>query len=353
MTTRTYNLAVVGYGGMGSYHVDHLLKSNPQIHVKGIFDIKQERNDVALSKGLQVYECLDALLSDKSIHIVLIATPNDVHKEIAIKALKAHKHVVCEKPVTIYARDLEEIMTVAEETGQVFMVHQNRRWDEDFLTVKKIYNEKMTGEIFHIESRVHGANGIPGDWRHLKKNGGGMVLDWGVHLLDQLLFMIHSPVTSVYANLSYVLGDEVDDGFQTYLTFANGITALVEVGTTNFISLPRWYLKGTEGTAIIEDWGLNGKIVKQNKDIIASAPKPIKAGQGLTKTMAPPSEEATTMVNLPAASVLSQDFYDNLVSVIEGRTEAIVKNHEVLRVLKLMEIIFESAEKNEVVKTSL
>lgn len=59
------------------------------------------------------------------------------------------------------------------------------------------------------------------------------------------------------------------------------------------------------------------------------------------------------MVNLPAASVLSQDFYDNLVSVIEGRTEAIVKNHEVLRVLKLMEIIFESAEKNEVVKTSL
>lgn len=137
MTTRTYNLAVVGYGGMGSYHVDHLLKSNPQIHVKGIFDIKQERNDVALSKGLQVYESLDALLSDKSIHIVLIATPNDVHKEIAIKALKAHKHVVCEKPVTIYARDLEEIMTVAEETGQVFMVHQNRRWDEDFLTVKK------------------------------------------------------------------------------------------------------------------------------------------------------------------------------------------------------------------------
>lgn len=80
---------------MGSYHVDHLLKSNPQIHVKGIFDIKQERNDVALSKGLQVYESLDALLSDKSIHIVLIATPNDVHKEIAIKALKAHKHVVC------------------------------------------------------------------------------------------------------------------------------------------------------------------------------------------------------------------------------------------------------------------
>jgi predicted dehydrogenase len=156
----------------------------------------------------------------------------------------------------------------------------------------------------------------------------------------------------VYANLSYVLGDEVDDGFQTYLTFANGITALVEVGTKNFIQLPRWYLKGTEGTAIIKDWGLNGKIVKQNKDII-SAPKPIKAGQGLTKTMAPPSEEATTMVNLPAAAALSQDFYANLVSVIEGRAAAIVKNHEVLRVLKLMETIFESAEKNEVIQTSL
>ena len=78
------------------------------------------------------------------------------------------------------------------------MVHQNRRWDEDFLTIKQMYNEKTIGDLFRIESRVHGANGIPGDWRHLEAHGGGS-LDWGVHLLDQVLFMVDSRITSLSA----------------------------------------------------------------------------------------------------------------------------------------------------------
>ncbi|MCU9615109.1 Gfo/Idh/MocA family oxidoreductase [Caldibacillus lycopersici] len=350
---KKYNLAIVGYGGMGGYHANHILKDQPRIAITGIYDINPERMEAAITDGYQVYDSLDAICSDETIDIVLIATPNDVHKEIAIRALNAKKHVVCEKPVTIYSKDFEEMIAVAEENNQVLMVHQNRRWDQDFLTTKKMFDEKMVGDVFQIESRVHGANGIPGDWRHLKEHGGGMVLDWGVHLLDQLLFMVDSKLTSVYANLSYILGDEVDDGFQTYLTFENGINALVEVGTTNFITLPRWYIKGTEGTAIINDWSINGKIVKQNSDVLAAAPKPIQAGQGLTKTMAPPSEEATSTLALPSVEKSMEDFYENLVSVIEKKAEAIVKNEEVLRILKLMEVIFKAAENNEVIKLSL
>lgn len=353
MTEHIYNLGIVGYGGMAGYHAHHLLKDHKQIKVYGVYDIKSDRNEAGLADGFKAFDSLESLLADDSIDIVLIATPNDVHKEIAIKAIEAGKHVVCEKPVTIYSSEMEEILEAVEKTNQVFMVHQNRRWDQDFLTMKNIYDNKKIGEVFHIESRVHGANGIPGDWRHLKENGGGMVLDWGVHLLDQLLFMVDSKITSVYANLSFILGDEVDDGFQTIITFENGVKALVEVGTTNFITLPRWYSKGTEGTAVIEDWSINGKMVNQNRDLVAAAPKPIKAGQGLTKTMAPPSEEATTTHELPAPSELNQQFYDNLVSVIENKQEPIVKNDEVLRILRLMEIIFESAEKNEVIKVSL
>ncbi|WP_160723825.1 Gfo/Idh/MocA family protein [Bacillus sp. USDA818B3_A] len=348
MASRNYQLVIVGYGGMGSYHAK-LIKDSKNIDVAGTYDLLEERKTASLADGYAVYESLEAVLLDEAVDIVLIATPNDVHKELAIAALNAKKHVICEKPVTIYSQELLEIMEAAKINDRAFIVHQNRRWDEDFLTMKKVYDDQIIGEVFHIESRVQGANGIPGDWRHLKEYGGGMLLDWGVHLLDQLLFMVDSKITSVYANLSYILGDDVDDGFQVFITFENGITSLIEVGTTNFVQLPRWYVKGTKGTAVVHDWELNGKIVTQNFGEV-EAPKPIKAGQGLTKTMAPPSEKAISTSSLPAAVKLEESFYENVISVVEGKAEPIVKNGEVLRVLRLMETIFKSAEINEVIK---
>src|SRR5699024_4915381 len=152
-----------------------------------------------------------------------IATPNDSHKDLSIKALQAGKHVVCEKPVTMNTQEFDEIIEVAREENKVFMVHQNRRWDPDFLLVRDLFEKRIVGDIFQIESRVHGANGIPGDWRHTKEQGGGMLLDWGVHLLDQLLWLIDSPIVDVKVDMSYILGNEVDDGFLVYITFENGI----------------------------------------------------------------------------------------------------------------------------------
>jgi predicted dehydrogenase len=142
----------------------------------------------------------------------------------------------------------------------------------------------------------------------------------------------------------------VDDGFEAILQFENGIKAIVEVGTTNFITLPRWYVKGIEGTGIIEDWSLTGRLVTRNNEGLKIEPKPIRAGVGLTKTMAPPSEGATITEALPQPAALSSSFYDNFAAVIEGTAEPIVKNAEVLRVQNLIEAIFESAEKNQVLK---
>ena len=348
-----YNLVIVGYGGMGSYHAKTILKDYPAIQVTGVFDINKDRHAVAQADGYKAYESYAAVLADDAIDIILIATPNDIHRGLAIAALEAKKHVVCEKPVTIHSSELEEIMTAAKLHDRLFVVHQNRRWDEDFLTIKHMYDNNSIGNMFHIESRVHGANGIPGDWRHLKEYGGGMLLDWGVHLLDQLLYMVDSKITSVYANLSFVLGDDVDDGFQTIITFENGISALLEVGTTNFITLPRWYVKGTEGTAQITDWNLNGSIVTQNRGVDFEAPTPIKAGKGLTKTMAPPSEKAITKSVLPTVDTTIESFYENVVAVLAGKAEPVVKNDEVLRVMRLIETIFKAADTNEVIKTNL
>ncbi|WP_343045058.1 Gfo/Idh/MocA family oxidoreductase [Paenibacillus lemnae] len=346
---RKHSIVIIGYGGMGSYHAK-LIKGNPYLEVTGTFDPSEERRKVSVEDGYAVYDSYDKVLQDDSVDVVLIATPNDVHKDLAVQAFQAGKHVICEKPVTLSVGDFKLMTAAADEAGRVLMVHQNRRWDEDFLTIKQMYNERTIGELFRIESRVHGANGIPGDWRHMKAFGGGMLLDWGVHLLDQILSMVDSRIVSLNSRLSYILGNDVDDGFEAVLTFENGVSALIEVGTTNFITLPRWYVKGTEGTGMIDDWSLSGRTVTRNQDAEHVEPKPIQAGVGLTKTMAPPSEEATITGTLPDPFRQPSSFFDNFAAVIEGEAEPIVKNDEVLRVLNLIEAVFESARTGETLK---
>ncbi|ASA21149.1 Gfo/Idh/MocA family oxidoreductase [Paenibacillus donghaensis] len=349
MNTSKHTVVIVGYGGMGSYHAG-LIRENDRLEVTGTYDLLEERRAASVEAGYRSYASFEEVLDDSAVEIVLIATPNDVHKEIAIQALQAGKHVICEKPVAMSSDEFKEMLAAAGEAGRTLMVHQNRRWDEDFRVIKQMYDKETIGSLFQLESRVHGANGIPGDWRHVKEQGGGMLLDWGVHLLDQLLFMIDSRITSVSSSLSFILGNEVDDGFEAVIQFENGVKAMVEVGTTNFISLPRWYVKGSEGTAVIEDWSLTGRYVTRNNEGVRVEPKPIRAGVGLTKTMAPPSEGATITEALPAAAELPSSFFDNFADVIEGTAEPIVKNAEVLRVQHLIEAIFAAAEKNEVIK---
>ena len=335
------NFAIVGYGGMGSYHARTLIPTQAErLNITGVYDIDGTRLEAAKSEGFETYDNFEAILNDEVVEGILIATPNDSHKELAITAMRAGKHVLCEKPVAMNVEELDEILAVAKETGKTFMVHQNRRWDPDFLMVRNMYQQKPIGEVFQIESRVQGANGIPGDWRHLKEHGGGMLLDWGVHLLDQLLWLVESPIKSMNVDFSYILGDPVDDGFFTYITFENGVRAIVEVGTSNYTKLPRWYVKGTEGTAKIEDWDLSGEMIRATNAEGVSAPTPIQAGVGLTKTMAPPSEEAMENIPLPSSEADFIPFYQNVYEVIREGAEPIVKNEEVRTVLALIDEMF-------------
>lgn len=343
-----HKMGIIGYGGMASWHRE-LIADIEDLEIAGIYDIKTERQDVAKALGICVFPSLEALLAEKEIEFVLIATPNEVHKPAAIAAMRAGKHVVCEKPVTLSSGDLQEMRDIAEETGMFFTVHQNRRWDEDFLIVKKILEENRLGEVFSIESRVHGSRGIPGDWRQLPECGGGMVLDWGVHLLDQMLLLFSDQrVTNVYASLTHVTNQLVDDGFYAELTFGNGVRALVEVGTSNFVSLPRWYVQGMNGTAVVEDFEKNGKIVvargTDEKDAV-----PVKTAAGLTKTMAPRRDDSISTEALPLVISDIRDFYKNVMKVIEHEAEPAIKLDEVARVMRLMEAIFTSAKKHQVV----
>ncbi len=344
-------IGICGYGGMGAHHASHLIpESKYNFEVVGVYDIDPKRQTQAEVDGYKNYDSYQAMLEDKDLDIILIATPNEIHKDLSIEALRHDKHVICEKPVTLTSEELQEIMDVEKETEKTFVVHQNRRWDNDYLVIKNLYNNKQIGDLFHIESRVHGANGIPGDWRAMKKHGGGMLYDWGVHLLDQILQMVKSPLVSVENHLSFVLGHDSDDGFTSLLKFEDGTTCLVEVSTTSFIQLPRWYVQGTDGPALLNDWDLSGNTIKYNVDATHTPPTPIKAGAGFTKTMAPLNKGSVIENNLPKPLEKEQSFYDNFYEVIHDGKKIIVKNEEVKKVMILIEKMFEAHHTNSVIK---
>lgn len=338
---------LIGFGGMGKWHTE-ILENVPEIELAGIYDIKEEKRKLAEEAGFHTYETEEAMLADESIDVILVATPNDTHRPIALRAMEAGKNVIVEKPATLSLKELTELEDMAGKTDQFLTVHQNRRWDEDLLTVREILKDQTMGEIFRIESRVHGSRGIPGDWRKEKAHGGGMVLDWGVHLFDQIFRLTgERRLKTVYATLTNVTNQEVDDGFTAVLRFEGGLEVLVEVGTNNFISLPRWYVLGENGSAVVEDWDLSGKIVKafseEEKEIV-----PVRTAAGLTKTMAPRREDTIRVEELPRVPGDIADFHRNVAAVLLRGEEPAVKLPEVKRVMRLMETVFESAEKNHV-----
>ena len=256
------NVAIVGFGGMGRWHSQQNRK-NEVCNLIGVYDIRRECMEYAEGKGIPTYSSFEEVLSDKRIDIIVIATENDVHKPLAIAAMDRDHNVVTEKPVTVSSADLAEMIEASKRNGVLFTTHQNRRWDGDFLSVKKVIEDGLIGQVFNIESRVQGSRGIPGDWRGKKEHGGGMMLDWGVHLLDQIVNVLlpDRKIGSVYATMDHVTNAEVDDGFHMIMTLEGGVRVCVEVGTSNFIDLPRWYVQGENGT-ISTPWDLSqGRIV--------------------------------------------------------------------------------------------
>lgn len=347
------NLVVIGYGGMGGgFHCNHAQKSDV-VHLAGIYDIDPAKRAKAEANGIKAYTTLEAVLDDKSIDLVTIAVPNDCHKEIVIRALEAGKNVICEKPVAMNSDELEEMIAASNRTGKLFTVHQNRRWDTDMLRIKALYNKGELGQIISIESRIHGSRGIPGDWRKLKAQGGGMVLDWGVHLIDQALQIIpDSKVTSVYARLDNITTKEVDDGCHIVIGFENGIHYTVEVGTCNYISLPRFYMRGSVGTAIIRNWDMPMEVTVKKTGTEKDA-TPIKAESGLTKTMAPRDADTTYSYEVPMPPSDVHDFYRNFCRAIDGKEPQLITHPQMRRVMRIMELAFESDSAGQVIKVDL
>ena len=341
-----YNIGIIGYGNMANYHI-RVIPTPAEIKFTKAYDISKESNERAQKAGLETCKSAEELLNDEELSIVLVATPPIFHSEYEKKALLARKHLILEKPATMNARELEELIAIAKEKSLLFTVHHNRRNDNDFLVIKKVIQTGEMGKIFRLESRIQGPRGIADTWRRKKEYGGGLLYDWGCHLIDHILELVDSKVVFVYADFQYLFGYGVDDNIRVNLMFANGGSALVEIGTCNFINLPVWYVAGRKATAVIQEWNEEGRLVEVvdlSQNILADIPRS-KIGPSIT--FAPCAPGMVVEKSLPSVEIGAGKFYKNIYAALEGKEELWVKSEECLRVAKIIDACFVSGKRDE------
>ena len=316
------------------------------IDVVGICDIDaSQMQDV--KEGILRYDNAQDLYANPEIEVVLIAANNNQHKQLVLDAVKAGKHVICEKPVAMSVPDLDEMAAAAEAAGVTFTVHHQRRLDPDFQMAKAVFDAGTIGTPFLIKNSLYGFNGNMHDWHVFIEEGGGMLYDWGVHLLDQMLYMIPGKVTSVYADIRNVINTEVDDYFNIFMKFDNGIGAQVELGTYYLTDKDHWferhwYLGGNKGSAYVDGFEPNGKLVRTADLLQNVGGKRTMTAAGPTRSFGPPPEGKLIVEDLPKVQTCHEDYFENYKKAFRGEEDFLVKIPETRRVLSLMDAVRES-----------
>ncbi len=351
-----FKVGFIGFGGMVSgHHVGTIRRDDVPFEAVAAFDIDPARRANAEEKGLKAYDNLEEFLSAGGYDLIVVGTANNYHCEMACRAMEAGYNVMVEKPAARNTAELEKMIETSEKTGKLFTVHQNRRWDPDFLMIKQAIADGVIGKPYMIESRIHSANGN-GDmygWRGMTDHGGGMLLDWGVHMLDQVLFMIDEPIKTVSANVFSLWSEEVDDYAKVIITFQSGLVAQVEVVTYSPIPEARWNVFGDKGAMTMQEIGspaIHVRRIKEDtltRDMVNGFEdyKVIQREQSRHKITE--FEEFDTS-KTPGGSWHS--LYQNLGGVLAGTEELIVKPAQVLRCMKVIEAAFKSSREGVTVQ---
>ncbi|WP_067663702.1 Gfo/Idh/MocA family protein [Nocardia miyunensis] len=222
-------VAVIGYGLAGEVFHAPLIDAEPRMRVAAVVTSSAERGERARAAypGVRVLDTAEELFADPDgIDLAVIATPNRTHAPLAIQALGAGLAVVVDKPFALTADEALEVIAVAEQNELALAVFQNRRWDSDFLTLRRLIQEGRLGQVRRFESRFERWRPVTkGGWREVGEaaEGAGILYDLGSHLVDQALTLF-GPATEVYCELDSRRPDvRADDDAFIALTHDSGV----------------------------------------------------------------------------------------------------------------------------------
>jgi scyllo-inositol 2-dehydrogenase (NADP+) len=332
--------ALLSYGMSGEVFHAPLLQAHPGFT---LYASVQRKSSTSKNRYPQVlvYTDFEHVVKDKIIELVVVNTPNETHYDYSRRLLESGKHVVVEKPFTVTSREAADLISLAQQKNRVLTVFQSRRWDGDFLTLKKVIENKWLGKIVEFESHYDRFRNYiqPNTWKEESRPGTGILYNLGSHLLDQVLILFGSPQEADARIGIQRPGGAVDDFYDIRLIY-DGFQVIVKSSYLVREPGPRYILHGTEGSFI--QYGIDSQEEALKNGEIPGSPG---WGQGAPDTW---GRLNTTLNGLHTRGRVETipgnylKFYDNVYSAIREQKELAVKPEESMKVIELIELCYES-----------
>ena len=261
-------VGIIGFGLAGRVFHAPFVSAVPGLKLEAFVERKTDEAHRAYP-ATRTYRGVDELLRDPRIDLVVVATPNETHYALAKQTLEAGKHVVVDKPFAETSAQAEELIALARKRGKVLAPFHNRRWDGDFLTVKKVLADGQLGRLVTFESHFDRFKPIPRDhsWKESGHPANGMLMDLGPHLVDQALALFGMPKLVTASVRTDREGSAIEDAFDIILTY-DELLVFCRAAMLACQAAPRFLLHGTAGS--FRKWGLD----PQEPAIVAGAKVP-------------------------------------------------------------------------------
>ncbi|QOV87886.1 Gfo/Idh/MocA family protein [Humisphaera borealis] len=352
MSESLVGVGIIGFGRIGAEHAAWLSQAT-NARAIAVADATPARQAIARERGLRVYATPAELLADPQVAAVLVATPTAMHVEHATAALAAGRHLVVEKPMALDLPQAKQLVALARQKDLVLSVFHNRRWDIDFLTVKKTVEAGVLGKLINVESRLGqwascvgpAAKEYRPGWRNEASFGGGGLYDWGSHFVDQLwrLLWPAKPVR-VYAQLrGNVWTNDCDDFARVLIDFDNGVAGLCEINTTTTTPLDRWRLDGTRGSASSpHSAAFDTKAWAHLRHTPAPATGPLTAEMAIAPIDLPKSDPGLTETQI----------WEQFAAAVQGKGEPAVRAESVLCTMAVLDAARESSRTGKAIDVS-
>lgn len=269
---------VFGYGLAGAWIHDPLIRAVPGLAISAVVTSNPQRQQLARSRDPEVlvFSTAEEALGAAEADVAVVATPNRHHVELTLASMKSDMAVVVDKPLANNAEDARLLVDEAKRFGKTLAVFQNRRWDGDFLTVRKLVEAGRLGSVHRLTSRFDRWVPDPdSNWRDDDpESGGGLLLDLGSHLVDQAIRLL-GPIASVYCELKTLTpGRRSDDDAFISLVHDSGATSHLYASSLEGEPTTRFHVSGSKGAYVKE-----GKDVQEQRLLAGTTVVPGQTGE--------------------------------------------------------------------------
>ena len=352
---KVLKIAIIGFGMAGRVFHSPIISSLDHFKLTKIYTTNTESIKAIemLYPDTMVVSDTKEILSDESIDLVIVAAPNTQHFSLAKQVILAGKHVVIDKPFTVTSSESDELICLAQEQGKVMSIFQNRRWDSDFKTLKKVIDSGLLGNLVECEIHMDRFRNYIKDsaWREDDIPGSGVLFDLGSHLIDQALTLFGAP-NAITADLRMQRQiAKTTDNFELTLHY-DKLKVTLKSGMLVRVAIPHFVLAGENGS--FAKYGVD----VQEEDLKAGLTPLTKVNWGeepkeLYGTICTTAKGVDIEGKIKSEKGDYREYYLNIYDAIVSKGNLMVTPQQARNTIRLIEYAMESNQERRTINVSL